>query len=331
VKIRYPLLLIHYLLISCILFGASLPLEAGGKKDQEFQILNAHEHIQSIQEVPRFLEAMKQNGIVTTVILGSSNATFILGGKGFKGWEENNLEIIRIANEHPGQFLAFPTLDPKDPEKLQKLQAYLQQGAKGLKLYSGNKLFHDQPLDAPSMLAVYAYCEKQNVPIMFHVNAGYFQHEFENVLKQFPHLKVICPHFCLSTIKSERFEYLMDTYPQLYTDVSFGYMDFLIAGLRRFSKNPEKYRALVTKYQDRILFGTDLVVSDGEGKSTDRLTQVARAYRDMLEKEQYTFFALPGEPLRGLHLDREILQKIYHENFIRFFSNSSQSKESQPD
>ncbi len=326
-KTRYPLLISQSLLIAVILFGASLPLEAGSKKDQEFQIMNAHEHIQSIQEVPKFLEAMKQNGIVKTVILGSSNATFILGGKGFSGWEENNLEIIRIANEYPDQFLAFPTLDPKDPEKLQKLQSYLQKGARGLKLYSGNKLFHDQPLDAPSMLAVYAYCEKQKVPIMFHVNAGYFQHEFENVLKQFPALKVICPHFCLSTIKSERFEYLMDTYPQLYTDTSFGYMDFLTAGLRRFSKNPEKFRALVTKYQDRILFGTDMVVTSSEGKTADWLTQVARAYRDVLEKEQYTFFALPGETLNGLYLDRKVLQKIYHDNFVLFFENTLQTKE----
>ncbi len=330
-KFPYPLLLIQCLLISRILFGANLPLEAGSKKDQEFQILNAHEHIQSIQEVPRFLEAMKQNGIVKTVILGSSDATFILGGKGFKGWEENNLEIIRIANEHPDQFLAFPTLDSKDPAKLQKLQSYLQKSARGLKLYSGNKLFHNQPLDAPSMFEVYAYCEKQNVPIMFHVNAGYFQNEFENVLKRFPGLKVICPHFCLSTIKSERFEYLMDTYPHLYTDASFGYMDFLTAGLRRFSKNPEKYRALVTKYQDRILFGTDMVVTSAEGKTADWLSQVARAYRDVLEKEQYTFFILPGETLRGLHLDRKILQKIYHDNFIRFFSSAPQSNKSQAD
>lgn len=312
-----------------LLCAGSLPLEAGGKKNHEFQIINAHEHIQSSDQVRTFLEAMIRIGVVKTVLLGSPKATFVTGEKGFKRWEENNLEILKIAKAYPGQFIVFPTLDSRDPEKLAKLRSFLQKGGEGLKLYNGNRLFHKMPLDAPSMKPVYDYCEKHQIPILFHVNAGYYQMEFENVLLQFPKLKIICPHFCLSTIKSERFEYLMDTYPHLYTDASFGYMDFLTAALRRFSKNPEKYRALILKYQDRILFGTDMVVTSHSAKTVEWLEQVAQVYRDVLEKEKYTFFALPGETLNGLHLDRKVLQKIYHDNFMKFFYHDGRKADSQ--
>ena len=39
----------------------------------------------------------------------------------------------------------------------------------------------------------------------------------------------------------------------------------------------------------------------------------------MLEKEEYTFFAVPGVTLKGLALDRKVLEKIYWKNFERFF------------
>ncbi|HXV28211.1 MAG TPA: amidohydrolase family protein [bacterium] len=301
---------------------------SGGRRSPQFKIMNAHEHIQSLQEVPKFLEAMDRNDIMTTVILGSSESTFVMGRKRFKKWEENNLEILKIAKAYPGRFIAFPTLDVEDPGKLEKLKSYLNMGGRGLKLYSGNTFFHTRPLDDPSMMPVYEYCEKNGVPILFHVNPGYFQKEFELVLKQFPGLKVICPHYCLSTIKSERFEYLMETYPGLYTDTSFGYMDFLTAAIKRFSKNPEKFRNLATKYQDRILFGTDVVVTNESAKTVDWLTQVVRVYRDMLEKKTYTFFALPGETFNGLNLDPKILRKIYRDNYIRFFYGGSEPPDS---
>ena len=111
----------------------------------------------------------------------------------------------------------------------------------------------------------------------------------------------------------------MDTYPHLYTDMSFGFTDFLTAALRRFSRNPEKYRRLILKYQDRIFFGTDMVVTNAPYKTVDWLTQASRVYRDLLEKKEYSFFAIPNETLKGLYLDGKVLRKIYRTNFERFF------------
>ena len=282
-----------------------------------FEITNAHEHFQSFTNVPKFLKAMERNDVVKTVILGSPEATILTGRTGFFGEEKYNEEVLKIARTYPEHFIAFPTVNPHDPRKLEKFKQYLQRGGKGLKLYNGHSFFHDMPLDDPSMLPLYEFCEKNRVPVLFHVNAGSYQKEFESVLQKFPRLKIICPHFCLSTIAFGRFEYLMDTYPNLYTDSSFGYIDYLKEALRRISKNPQKFRRLFVKYQDRIFFGTDMVVTSAKYKTADWLAQVTRAYRDMLEKEEYEFFAFPGEKLRGLALDRKILEKVYRKNFER--------------
>ena len=293
--------------------------EGSHAKSGAFGIINAHEHFQSYKNVPKFLEAMKQNGVVKTVIVGSPEATILTGRQGFFGEEKYNEEVLKIANNYPENFIAFPTLNVRDPQKLEKLKDYLSRGGKGLKLYSGHTLFHDLPLDDESMMSVYQYCEENQIPILFHVNAGKFQDEFENVLKKFPRIKIICPHFCLSTIAIDRFEYLMDTYPGLYTDLSFGFIDFLKAGLLRISQDPEKMRRAILKYQDRIFFGTDMVVTSAQYKTVEWLSGVTRAYRDMLEKEQYSFFATDPVTLRGLHLNRPVLEKIYRKNFERFF------------
>lgn len=300
-------------------FSRLLAKEKYLAKPGAFQIINAHEHFQSYNNVPKFLEAMRQNDVVKTVIVGSPEATILTGRQGFFGEEKYNEEVLKIAGDYPENFIAFPTINVKDPQKLEKLKDYLSRGGKGLKLYSGHSLFHELPLDDESMMSVYQYCEENQVPILFHVNAGRFQEEFEDVLKKFPRIKIICPHFCLSTIAIDRFEYLMDTYPRLYTDLSFGYIDFLKAGLLRISQNPEKLRRAIIKYQDRILFGTDMVVTSAKYKTAEWLSGVTRAYRDMLEKEQYSFSGTGPVTLRGLHLDRAVLEKIYRTNFERFF------------
>lgn len=261
---------------------------------------------------------MKRNDVVRTVILGSPEATLFSGRQGFYGEDKNNLEVLKIASTYPDHFIAFPTINPHDPEKLEKLKGYLRRGAKGLKLYSGHTVLHDRPLDDPTMLPVYEFCEKNQIPVLIHVNAGYYQSEFESVLQKFPKLEVICPHFCLSTIKWDRFEYLMDHYPHLYTDISFGHINLLREALVRISRNREKYRDLVLKYQDRIFFGTDMVVTSAPDKTADWLSRITRAYRDLLEKESYSFFAIEGFTLRGLHLERGVLEKIYRKNFERF-------------
>lgn len=299
-------------------------------------IVNVHEHIQSTREAGRLLAAMDQTGIQRTVLMGSSWFTVTLNqNDGFTRVDWNNRQILHIVERHPDRFLAWPTIDPADPDKLTKLKEYVSLGATGLKLYLGHGLhdqrpgatgyfFHTVAMDDPGMLPVYAYLQSTGLPIMFHVNPGPtapgFADEFIDVMRQFPNLKVIAPHFILSSIRSSRLRALLDAFPTVYSDVSFGHDDFLSSGLKRISRSPKKFRKILADYPDRFTFGTDVVVTAAPQKSAEWIAVRMRAYLDMLSKDEYTTEVVPGETLKGLGLDREALEKVLYENFDRFMA-----------
>ena len=309
-------------------------------------IINVHEHIQSIDEADRLLKAMDQTGIARTVLVGSSWFTVTLNQKdGFTRVDWNNRQILNIARRHAKRFMAWPTLDPQDPQKLEKLKEYVSLGATGLKLYLGHGLhdqrpgatgyfFHTVAMDDPGMLPVYAYLQKMGLPIMFHVNPGPkapgFADEFIDVMRAHPDLKVIVPHFMLSSIRSSRLRAFLDAFPTVYSDISFGHDDFLRAGLKRISRRPDKFRKLFADYPDRFTFGTDVVVTAAPQKDAEWIAVRVRAYLDMLTKTAYTTPILPGRTLRGLALDRAAVAKVLHENFERFIAMQPKGTETGP-
>lgn len=144
--------------------------------------------------------------------------------------------------------------------------------------------------------------------------AEQLQQEFEQILTDFPELIVICPHFCLSSINITRFEYLMDKYPNLYTDISFGF--FAKDGFERMSANTSKYIPVIEKYKDRIFFGTDMVVTSHPRKTTQWMANLTMCYRNLLEKGHYSCNV--GQEIsaeyNGLALNEDTLKKIYQEN-----------------
>ncbi len=282
-------------------------------------ITDAHLHVQSVRQAPSLIKAMDASGIFRTVIVGSPDATIYRSRNGYKGYRRNNEQVLEIARKYPGRFIPLTAVDPQEEYRLELLKGYVRRGARGIKLYSGHSSFYNSELDAPDMYEVYGYAQEKGLPIVFHVNSGRLRYlrEFEQVLKDFPRMTVICPHFCLSSIKLSRLERLLNKYPNLYTDISFG--DYLAAGLRRISRRPQKYREFMSRYRDRILFATDIVATDNPAKDVRYLSATQLAYRSMLEKEVYFYPYLPGEKLRGLVLKEEVLKKIYVENASKLF------------
>ncbi len=326
--------------------GQDLDPSKPGTSLEGIPIANVHEHIQSTREAERLLAAMDQTGIAKTVLMGSSWFTITLNqNDGFTRVDWNNRQILSLAKQHPERFLAWPTIDPTDPQKLEKLEEYVSLGATGLKLYLGHGLhdqrpgatgyfFHTVAMDDPGMLPVYAYLQAQGLPVMFHVNPGPtapgFADEFIDVMRAFPDLKVIAPHFILSSIKSSRLRELLDAFPNVYSDISFGHDDFLSAGLKRISRSPKKFKKIFADYPDRFTFGTDVVVTAARQKDAEWIAIRVRAYLDMLSKEAYTTPVLPGKTLRGVALDREALEKVLYKNFERFMAMKPRGTQTGP-
>ncbi|MDJ0864538.1 MAG: amidohydrolase family protein [Myxococcota bacterium] len=295
-------------------------------------IVNAHEHIQSSREVAKLKSVMDELGISKTLLMGSARFTITLRPKdGFTRYDENNAAIVGIAAAEPGRFEAWPTIDPRDPENLDKARRLMAQGAKGIKLYLGHGyidertneyLFHSMAMDDPRMLSFYAWCQANFVPVMYHVNPFKpgFAEEFIAVLTGFPDLKIIAPHFILSSIKDSRLQEFLDTFPNLYSDISFGHDNFLIPGLKRISRKPGKFKRLFEKYPDRFMFGTDLVVTEHPRKTPAWMSVRFRAYLSMLATSSYEVDFLPDRQLRGLGLSGAILEGILYRNYETFMA-----------
>lgn len=304
-----------------------------------YRIVNAHDHLYQQKHLDKYLAAAERLGIVRTVLVASSDYT--LKGEGNdprRGNAWNTNEILTCEHAAPDKIVTYCAIHPDDENKEDLLRQYLAAGVHGLKLYTGHSNFYDRPLDDPVMMPVYEFCEQNNFPICWHINLSKpnFLAEFLRVMERFPRLKVIVPHFGVTFYRPggeawNQFWQILDQYPGVYTDCSWGTRNILVHGLEVVSANVPAFRDAIIKYQDRILWGTDMVVTGNAEKTEAWIESVLRACREMLEKDVYYFWmAADGSPydypgtknpygqLRGLALEPDVLRKIYETNYDAF-------------
>ncbi|MBN1258215.1 amidohydrolase family protein [Candidatus Peregrinibacteria bacterium] len=278
-------ILLVFFLSAAIVFP--MPAQAG----PAYRIIDTHEHIGSFDRADELSGAMENLGIEKTILLPSPVETLTANGKkSFTGYRKNVDEILKITKAYPEKFIPLCTVNATEPNALLYLKHCVKRGGRGLKLYNGHSYFYSvlkTPLDGTPLLALYAYAEKIHLPLLFHINIQKYQKEFENALAKYPDLVVSVPHFMVSSLSLPRVERLLAKYPNLYTDISFGSPEFMAAGLRRISGRPQDYADFFRRYPDRILFGTDMVITETESKDQAFMEAVIRCYRDMLEKETY--------------------------------------------
>lgn len=114
---------------------------------------------------------------------------------------------------------------------------------------------------------------------------------------------------------------LLDKYPNVYVDTS--------ARVPEFGRHPaEKVRAFFVKYQDRILFGTDLALGPGEHWQLGSVSVKPVGLEDAVAFYQAHFRYFESDekgidhptPIQGrwkvdaAHLPREVLRKLYYDN-----------------
>ncbi|MBU0577264.1 amidohydrolase family protein [Patescibacteria group bacterium] len=274
-----------------ILLGLFIFFLLAQEAQSEIKIIDTHEHIQTLEKAEMLREANANLGIEKTVLLPSPWETITLNGaQSFTRYRENVDEILKIAETYPDDFIPLCTISPLDDDALEYFQDCVERGGKGLKLYNGHSYYYEifnQPLDSEAMMPIYEYAETNNIPVLFHVNIGKYMNELENVLIYHPDLVVSVPHFMVSSIQIERVEYLLNTYPNLYTDISFGSPQFLASGFRRLSNDTEKYTNFINNYADRVLFGADMVLTTIDYKNQEFMEEVLTCYKDILEKKSF--------------------------------------------
>ena len=277
-------------ILLCFLFA--------GKAHSGIKIIDTHEHIQSLKKAEELKLAMGNLGIEKTVLLPSPIETLTLNGnQTFTQYQENIDEILKIAETYPENFIPLCTTSPTDPNALEIFHDCHMRGGKGLKLYNGHSFYYEgfqSTLDSPRMKPIYAYAERNNLPVLYHVNINNFGDELVSVLKKYPDLVVSIPHFMVSSRNLDKVEYILDTYPNTYTDISFGHDPYFASGFRRISNDSQKYIDFFNKYSERILFGADMVLTEVVRKDQAYMEEVLQCYKDILEKKRFTC-----EPVSG--------------------------------
>ncbi len=228
--------------------------------------------------------------------------------------EENNAALKQVLEAYPEQFSYFCSIDPNDADRLRVLEECLKNGAIGVKLYNGYTYAHELSIDDAKLSDFYTTLADRQALLMLPVNTSYYESELRNVLTLNPDLTVICPHFCLSSKDLPRLGALMNDFPNLYIDTSFGSLDFVKEGFKTISENRENFQAFFDTYQDRILFGTDTVLTSYENKTMDWLAELYGDYMALLSEEEFDSELLQAS-YTGLELSQSILRKVFYKNW----------------
>jgi len=240
-----------------------------------------------------------------------------------------------------------PTADPVHaPERLAaQIAALKAQGFDGLKLIEGKpqvRKLLPYPLDGSLYAGMWAALEREQFPVVFHVNDPYLfwdaeqcpdwarqsgwdysdgsypsredlYTEVENILARHPTLRITFAHFYFLSHDLDRAGRFLDTHPTVSFDLA-PHMDMY----RDFSHDPSAARAFFIRYQDRILYGTDVDTRALERGAQAFMRFIPWLIRSMLERED-TFTTSAGANYQGLGLPGEVLEKIYHANFERLY------------
>ena len=282
----------HFIALAvALLIGLALLFSFARKAHSTLSIIDTHEHIESLARAEDLLMAMDTVGIERTVLIPSPIETLKMIGNGeFTHYRPNVDEILAITTKHSGRFVPFCTLSPTDADALDYLKDCVKRGGQGLKLYNGHSLFYKgfgMALDAPAMEPIYAYAEKARLPLLYHANLDGYGEELKRILTRHPDLVVSVPHFMVSSNKLSRVSDWMDQFPNLYTDISFGFEPYMATGFRNIGKNTKGFRDFILAHQDRILFGADMVLTDIERKDTPYMEAMLGCYKALLEERSF--------------------------------------------
>ncbi len=136
----------------------------------------------------------------------------------------------------------------------------------------------------------------------------------ERVLSRHPRLRYVGAHLASLEWSVEELARRLDRFPNLAVDLAARVDDLQLL-------DPRAVREFLIKYQDRVLYATDLEISEGQ----DPKAVCARLHARWTEDWKY--FATPEETrigstekrVRGLALPGAVLHKIYRTNAVKWY------------
>ncbi len=133
----------------------------------------------------------------------------------------------------------------------------------------------------------------------------------DHVLAENPKLRMVGVHLGSMERDLDNIARHLDKYPNFAIDTA-ARMEYLML------MPPEKVTAFLIKYQDRVLYGTDLDLH-ADADVADALAEWRSTYaRDWKFLATGETLTVEGKQVHGLSLPRPVLQKIFHDNATRW-------------
>ena len=233
---------------------------------------------------------------------------------------------------------------PGFPESaIKELERCFKAGAKGVGELGdkGKGLFYSRPAawgmhsDDDRMVPLFSKCAELNLPVNIHVAEPKWMYEkmdetndglmnayswrldnqegivdhagmieiLENTLKKNPGTTFIACHLANCCYDLSIVGRLLDIYPNFYIDIAARYGEF--------APTPRATRAFFIKYQDRMVYGTDMSIDLEMYRTTFRILESADEHFYDHDRFGYHW------ALHGLELPKGVLKKVYYSNAMK--------------
>ncbi len=134
----------------------------------------------------------------------------------------------------------------------------------------------------------------------------------DHLLQLHPDLKVVGAHLGSMEVDVDQIAQRFDKYPNFAVDTA-ARVDYLMM------QKPEKVRAFLIKYQDRVIYGTDNVLFPPDKTESALREWTARYARDWKYFSGDADVKFAQGTTKGLHLPQDVLRKLYHDNAVKWF------------
>jgi hypothetical protein len=133
----------------------------------------------------------------------------------------------------------------------------------------------------------------------------------DRLLANNPKLRVVGCHLGSMELDVDEMARRFDRYPNFAVDTA-ARVQYLTM------QSPEKVTAFFTKYQDRVLYGTDNGLQPGTDPASALQRWEERYLWDWKYFATHEWVEYKGKKYRGLALPQPILRKLYHDNAVRW-------------
>lgn len=246
------------------------------------------------------------------------------------------LKKVFAPNAYAYAALEHPHYEISDDERsalyVKQAQEYYAAGYDGMKMLEGQPNIRRAlkiALDSPVYDAYYSFLEEKGIPLTMHAAnpATLWAEEYDDtfpskaqitkevfgILKKHPKLKFTLAHFGFMSYDIKEAEAFM-----AYENTTF---DLTPGGeqLIEMRKSWAEWSVFFEKYQDRIIYGTDQYAFPNNNEESWKVAFHRRpdfVKRFLGTDDEFTYAAKEKTQVKGVNLDKSILEKIYRKNLL---------------